>query len=184
MAVHQIWLHGEQMTLVPSFLQTIRDLTNEEKIYMADFGIELLKECCIQASKLTLSFQEIMDLKRCETFLVSVRRCIIFGSPAEIPLVVLKEPSADVDPCGFRELVAAQGYTVARLKHFRSDLVLCLHYLEEWETRWQCDVKLADVMESVRVIFDNQMLLANGLLLEPKGEWNSEYDFDHNGDSQ
>ena len=68
MAVHQIWLHGEQMTLVPSFLQTIRDLTNEEKIYMADFGIELLKECCIQASKLTLIFQEIMDLKRCERF--------------------------------------------------------------------------------------------------------------------
>ena len=122
-----------------------------------------------------------MDPKRAETFLATLRSCIKKGPPHEIPLVVLQEPEA-ADPCSFRELVAAEGYTVARLKHFRSGLVLCLHYLEEWEQRFQCDVKLSDVIESVGVIFDNQILLANGLLLEPEGEWNYDYDFDNSGD--
>ena len=54
-AVHQAWLHAEQMTLVPSCFQTMEGLTSEERMYKADFGMGILKGC--------LRFEEVLDLK-------------------------------------------------------------------------------------------------------------------------
>lgn len=176
MAFHQVWLHAEQLNLVPLFLQTIAMLSSQDKVYMADFGIALLRECCLQARKLTDNFQEMLDLKRAEVFLATFRGCIVRGSSTDIPLAVLKE--TECEKRRFRDLVAAESYTVPRLQHLASDLRLALHYMDEWETNWRCSEALASVMEHVEAILDNLRLKILGLLHEPEGEYNPEFDFD------
>ena len=65
-----------------------------------------------------------------------------------------------------------------RLQHLASDLRLALHYIDEWETNWRCSEALASVMEHVEAILDNLRLKILGLLHEPEGEYNPEFDFD------
>ena len=143
---------------------------------MADFGMELLKECCIAARKLTDNFQETLDLMRAEVFVATFRGVIVRGSSTHIPVAVLRETEGDKRR--FRDLIAAQSYTVPRLQHLASDLRLALHYIDEWETNWRCSEALASVMEHVEAILDNLRLKILGLLPEPEGEYNPEFDFD------
>ncbi|CAL1146424.1 unnamed protein product [Cladocopium goreaui] len=137
-------------------------LSEEEKIFMADFGMALLKECCIAARKLTDNFQETLDLMRAEVFVATFRGVIVRGSSTHIPVAVLRETEGDKRR--FRDLIAAQSYTVPRLQHLASDLRLALHYIDEWETNWRCSEALASVMEHVEAILDNLRLKILGLL--------------------
>ena len=169
-------MQSEMLNVVPFYLATIAMLTEQDKVYMADFGVVVLRECCIQARHLTDCFEEMLDLKRAGIFLSSLRGCIIRNASSAMPLTVLRDP--EYEKRRFRDLVAEQRFTVAGLKQLASDLKLALYYMEQWQSNFGCCESLASVMKRVETSLDNLRLKIVGLLHEPEGEYNPEFDFD------